>query len=123
MVRYSFCSLPCTLAKEVQLFLGLGLYSGMLALYFQCQSNKSTGTGRPANIVFYAICVHFVLSTADFVSDLAAVILDVSNDSIRRKNIIFLSVEQKSIGAPILSLLIVQGVTSGCCDSRPMYPT
>ena len=44
MVRYPgpFCSLPCTFAKEVQLFPGLGLYSGILALYFQCQSNEST---------------------------------------------------------------------------------
>ena len=78
-------------------------------MYFQCQSNKSTGTGRAANIVFYGIRLLYVLSTVDFVSDLAVVILDVRIS-------FFLSVVHKSIGALILSLLIVQGITSGCCD-------
>ena len=76
MVRYPFCSLPCTLAKEIQLIIGLGLYSGVLAIYFQleCHSNKSTA------IVFYAICLLYVLSTVNFVSDLVALILlEVSN--------------------------------------------
>ena len=86
MVRCLFCSLPCTtLAKEVQLFTGLGLYSGTFAMYLhlQYQSNKSTGR-MPA--IFYAICLLFVLSTVDFVSDLAATILD---NSISSKDIIF----------------------------------
>ena len=49
--KYPFCSLLCTLAKEVQLFLGLGIYSGILALYFQCQSNNLMLTGRTARAV------------------------------------------------------------------------
>ena len=87
MVRYPFCSLPCTLAKEVQLIPGLGFYSGLFALYFQCQLNESTG--RTATTVSYAICLLYVLSTLNFVSDLAALILEVSNNSICNKNIIF----------------------------------
>ena len=90
MVKYLFRSLPCTLAKEVQLFPDLGLYSGLFAVYLKCQSNKSTG--RTASIVFYAICLLYGLSTVNFVSDLAAVILEVlqvSNNIICSKDIIF----------------------------------
>ena len=95
MVIYLFCSLLCTFAKEVQLFprTGLGLYSGIFALYLQleCQSNKS----RMAKIVFYALCLLHVLSTLSFVSDLVGLIyltlLQVSNNSICKNNI-FLSV-------------------------------
>ena len=67
-----------TLNKEVQLFLVLGIYSGILAMYFKCQSDKSTD--RMATIVFYSICLLYVLSTVTFASDLAALILEVSDN-------------------------------------------
>ena len=86
MVRFPFCSLPCTFSKEVHLTPGLGLYSGLLAVYFQCQSNESSG--RTKTIVFYAICLLYVLSTLSFISDFVALIL-VSNNSICSKNIMF----------------------------------
>jgi hypothetical protein len=70
------CALICTLAKEFQLFPGLGLYSGIFAMYLQCQSKKS-GT---AIILFYAVCLLYVLSTATLASDLATLILEVSNN-------------------------------------------
>ena len=114
MVRYRFCSLPCTFAKENQLFLDLGLYCGLFAIYLQCQSNKSTG--RMATIVFYAICLLYLLSTVNFVIDLVATILEVSDISICSKNIIFLSVAQLRINAPIFSIAIVQSISNGCCD-------
>ena len=74
------CSITCntTLAKGVQLFPGLGLYSGIFAMYLQCPSKRS-GT---ALILFYAVCLLYVLTTADFVSDLVALIIFVSNNSI-----------------------------------------
>ena len=72
------CALTSTLAKEGQLFPGLGLYSGIFAMYLQCLSKRS-GT---AHILFVAVCLLYVLSTADFVSDLVALILNVSNNSI-----------------------------------------
>ena len=73
MVRYP----SCTLAKEVQLFLGLGLYSGIFVMYFQCQSKS---TGGNTTIVSYAVCLLYVLSTVDFVSDFVAITLEVSNN-------------------------------------------
>ena len=80
------CTLTCTLAKEVQLFLGLGLYSGLFAMYLLlCPSKKS----RTTIIHFYAVCLLYVLSTATFASDLVADILYVSNNPIC-KNTIFL---------------------------------
>ena len=75
--------LTCTLAKEVQLFPGPGLYSGIFAMYLQCPTNKS----RTA-VILYAVCLLYVLSTVTFVTDLVALILEVSNNSIC-KNIIF----------------------------------
>ena len=81
-----------TLAKQVELFSCLGLYSGILAMYLQCQLDKSS-TGRTATIVFYSICLLYVLSTVDVVCDLieATVILEleVSSNSICSKDIIF----------------------------------
>ena len=82
------CALTWSLqvAKEVQLFPGLGFYSGIFAVYLQCPSK----TSRMATIVFYALCLLYVLSTATIVSDLVAFILEVSNNFIC-KNIIFSS--------------------------------
>ena len=89
MVRYPFCSLPCALAKQVELFPGLGLYSGIFVMYLQCQSNGSTG--RMATSVFYAICLLYVLATFSFISDLVVKVISVSNISICSKNIFFIS--------------------------------
>jgi hypothetical protein len=47
------CALNCTLANEVQFFLGIGIYSGIFALYLQCPLKES----RPAIIVFYVLCL------------------------------------------------------------------
>ena len=77
------CAFYFALAKEVQLFPGLGLYSGIFAMYLQCSSNKS----RTAIIYFYAPCLLYVLSTATFVSDFVT-LMPVSNNPIC-KNIIF----------------------------------
>ena len=76
-----------TLAKEVQLFPGLGLYSGIFAIYLQCPSKRS-GT---ALILFYAVCLLYVLSAADFVSDLIALILHVSTNSICKNTFLYIS--------------------------------
>ena len=47
------CASTCTLAIEVQLFPGLGLYSGIFAMYLQCPSKRS----GMALILFYAVCL------------------------------------------------------------------
>jgi hypothetical protein len=80
--------LTCTLAKEVQLFpAGLGLYSGIFAMYYlQRSSDKS----RTEYIIFYALCVLYILTTVTIVFDLVGYTLKfkVSNTSIC-KNITF----------------------------------
>ena len=113
-------------AKEVQLFPGLGIYSGIFVSYLQCRSPES----RMANIVFYALCVLYILSTASVVVDLLAFTLTVSNNSIS-KNIIFLSVMhcgqlytglntlpvqvQLDLDSMLFRIGIVQIVLFGCC--------
>ena len=87
------CSSTCTLAKEVQLFPGLGLYSGIFAMYLQCPSKRS-GT---AIIHFYAVCLLYVLSTASFVCDLAALILQVSNNSICKNTFLYINCADASV--------------------------
>ena len=59
-------------------------------MYFQCQSNKSSSTGRKTTIVSYAVYLLYVLATLNFVLDLVALVLEVSSNSICSKNIIFL---------------------------------
>ena len=74
-------------AKEVQLFFGLGIYSGIFTIYLQFASKDS----RTAIIIFYALCLLYVLSTATVVSELlysrGILDQDVSNNSICNKNI------------------------------------
>ena len=117
------CAVTCTLAKKVQLFLGLGLYSGIFAMYLQCPSKKS----RMAIIVFYAICLLYVLSTASFVCDLVALILYVSKNPICKITVFLLPVVQTRIGILSLQLRIdslptlfhisiIQITANGCCD-------
>ena len=114
------CALTCTpqVANKVR----SGLYSGIFALYLQCPSR----TSRMATIVFYALCLLYILSTATIVSDLVALIIEVSNNSIC-VNVIFLSAAQSYIrtlslqyqvdSQPIyFRIYIAQGIASGCCD-------
>ena len=87
-VRYSFRIQHqiVSLSNEVQLpFSGLlGLYSGIFAMFLKCQLNKSTG--RRPTIVFYALCLLYILSTFTVVCDLVVVILqlEVSHISISK---------------------------------------
>ena len=81
------CALTCTLAEEIQLFPGLGLYSGIFAVYLHCSLNNF----RTATILFYALCLLYFLSTATVVSNLVALILQVSNNPTICKNIISIS--------------------------------
>ena len=93
MVRYPFYVLyNLYLAKEDQLFPGLGIYSGIFAIYVQCRSPES----RTTTIVFYALCLLYVLSTVAVVSDLIALILEVSNNSICNNIFFFISYAEPS---------------------------
>ena len=115
-------NLNCTLAKVVQIFPGPGLYSGIFAMYLQCPSNKS----RTA-VILYAVCLLYVLSTVTFVTDLVALILEVSNrfickdiiflNSVVQTRISTLSLRLQSDSQPMLfRLMITQTTASGCCD-------
>ena len=83
--RPELCALTCTLAKDVQLFPGLGLYSGIFAMYLQYWQSTKSGTA----IFFYAVCLLYVLSTASLLSDIATLILLVSNNSICKYTFLF----------------------------------
>jgi hypothetical protein len=111
------CALIC--AKEVHLFPNLGLYSGIFAMFLQCSQNKS----RMASIIFYALCVLYVLSTVNVVLDLMNNIIQANNNSESiRKNIIFLIscafelIDVESIQVVVYRISIIQVTTSGCCD-------
>ena len=83
-------------------------------MYLQCPSKKS----RTATILFYAVCLLYVLSTITFAGDLVACIIEVSEYSSTCKNIIFLSVVQLNIQSDFMLrlLLLIQITLSGCCD-------
>ena len=81
-------TLPLPLVvKEVQLFLGLGVYSGIFALYWQCPSNESRT--RTPNAIFYILCLLYVSCAATVICDLIVYTFSVSNNSICN-NIIFI---------------------------------
>jgi hypothetical protein len=114
------CPLTCTLAKGVQLFLGLGIYSGIFAIYLQCPSKES----MTAIIVFYVLCLLYILSMATVVMDLLENVLGVSNNSFC--NIIIMQMRhgigalspqwQNDSQSSILRINIVQSVVVGSCD-------
>jgi hypothetical protein len=71
------------IANEVQLllilFTGLlGLYSGIFAIYIKCHWDKSDT--KKGTIIFYALCLLYVLSTATIVCDIVIIIIEVSNN-------------------------------------------
>ena len=133
------CAFTCTLAKEVQSFSGLGIYSGIFAIYYlQCQVSKLSkdSESRTTTAVFYALCLLYILSTVTIASDLLIYIIAVSNNYICM-NIIFLSVTmqmrielnhditntlpaQLQLDIDLQSMLfrasILQGIAYGCCD-------
>ena len=72
-------------AKKDQLFPGLGIYSAIFIIYLHCILLKES---RKTSIVFYALCLLYVLSTVTVVCDLLQDAIGVSNNSIS-KYIIF----------------------------------
>ena len=116
------CTVPLQRLKRFNYY--LGLYSGIFAIYLRCPSQKS----RMAIIVFYVLCVLYVLSTATVVCNWLTVVLDVSNFfQMICKNIIFYQyMQMRTIGLslqlqldadPMLSRLwTIQVTVSGCCD-------
>ena len=65
--KISFLCFNLYAAEEVQLFSGLGIYSGIYAIYIQCVLLEES---RTTTIIFYALCLLHVLSTATVVGDL-----------------------------------------------------
>ena len=75
------CALTCTHAREPNywLFPGLGLYSGVFAMYLHWTSENSTGR---TPTIFYALCVLYILSTVTVVGDLLQnIFLNVSTNN------------------------------------------
>ena len=120
------CVLTCTLAKQVQLFPGLGIYSGIFAIYLHYALTRRKES-RTTTVVFYALCLLYFLSTATVVSDLLVYIVEVSNNSIRKKIIFFKSVIQMRIGtlpvqlqdnsqSTLIRVSFVEIAVNGCSD-------
>ena len=116
-------ALTLNLAKEVQLFLALGIYSGIFAMYLQCPLKES----RTAAIVFYVLCLLYVLSMASFIIDVLGFVVAVSNNFIICKIIICMQMRigalspQFLLGSStslelIFHIEILQGLVPGFCD-------
>jgi len=80
-----------------------GLYSGIFVMYVLCKPERS----RTATIIFYALCLLYVLSTATVVTDLLSLILE------SRINTLQLQIDSQPM---LFRLSVVQATVSGCCD-------
>lgn len=100
-----FCALICTLSKEVQSSPGPGLYSGIFAVYLQ-YSGYPSNNSRTA-VIFYSLCILYILSTVTFVADFVQFILGlrVSGNSIC-KNIIFYQL-CRQLYYPYLKIILI----------------
>jgi hypothetical protein len=88
-------------------------------MYYYLQ--RSPDKSRTANIIFYALCVLYVLSTVNVVLDLVVNTLQAKvSNNFTCKNIAFLkfSCERQYILPALLKfrLSIVQNAVNGCCD-------
>ena len=119
-ISVPICALTFTVAKEVQLSLGLGIYSGIFAMYLQNHLKER----RTATIVFYVLCLLYVLSLASFISELLGSIpfKIVSNNSIFK--VLYMQMRigalspQLHIGSDstIIRIDTIQTVANGSCD-------
>ena len=72
--------LACTLANEVPV---LGFYSGIFILFLHLQRpSKDSKQSRTAIILFYAICVLYVLSTFVIIGDFLVFVREVSKKTL-----------------------------------------
>ena len=109
-----------------RLFPDLGIYSGIFVIYLHFALKDS----RTTTIVFYALCLLYVLSTVTVVCDLLSSIIDsdaVSNNSICKIIISLLVMLMRLNTLPVqfqidlqsrslYRITIVQGTVIGCCD-------
>ena len=82
------CHLTCTLLKKVQLFPGLGIYSAIFVIYLHCVLSKES---RTTTIIFYALCLLYVLTTATIACDLLNYVIGVSTNSFSKYINFFIS--------------------------------
>ena len=114
---YGKISIICALTYPCQLLPGLGLYSGIFAVYLQHRDSQNKSRTRTASIIFYALCVLYILSTVNVVLDLANFIIQLVSNNPICKNIIFSnSVMQKNFGLESIYIGILQTTVNGCCD-------
>ena len=93
LVNYPFHVLQFTplllVAKEVQFFHNIGVYSGIFAIYLQYPSKEPRT--RKENVIFYILCLLFVLCAVTVVCDLLVYAFTVSNNPIYRNTIFIIS--------------------------------
>ena len=102
---------------------GLGIYSGIFAIYLQFSFTRKEP--RTTNIVFYALCLLYVISTAaTFACDLPAGIIEVTFSSVRISFLFYL-IMQLGILPPAQLEIDIQSITpvmisqitiNGFCD-------
>ena len=91
--------------KKVQLFPGLGIYSGIFAIYLHCVLSKEP---RTRSIVLYALCLLYILSTATVVCDLLVYILPIQLQTLSHVTTVQLQTLSR--------ITTVQIIVIGCCD-------
>jgi len=83
-----------------------GFYSGIFAIYLQCTKKES----RSAMIVFYVLCLLYLLSTVSVISDFLNLIFDIYY-----ANALSLPL-QMDLFSMDFRLRFVQVIAFGCCD-------
>ena len=95
----------------------LGLYSAIFCMYIQHHTSKELGIDK-RNILFYAVCILYTLSTASFIVDTTGTVTQVSKTCIRSNNFSantaqVLAFYYTSITANALCDFISQGILVG----------
>jgi hypothetical protein len=75
-VRYLFYNFH-TRSKEVKNYLNPGVYSGIFAMHVQYHASKKETNNAKQNIIFYALCVLYVLSGPVIALDIATIVVSI----------------------------------------------
>ena len=94
----------------------LGVYSGMFALYLHCHAAKEeTRTGKTRKIIFYALCVLYLLSVVVFVLDILEFTVSNNELFLYKKEFALIRVQPFQPSSQCY-FYIVQTTVFGCCD-------
>ena len=121
LVKYS----RSNLFSSAELIPGTGLYTAIFIMYLQYQTSKRSVIDIVQNVLFYLICILYVLSVVTIIGDTVDFIITVSSSRLCRLVVFYyylhslvqyLDTARPPSNSLLLHLAFLQVTVTGCCD-------